>query len=165
MQRLIFVAFLNMYLVSISGCISISLIIQVSYSLHTPVYFLLAYFTALEICHSDSGQCPVHRENPHLPVRLWQIFFIFVGSTNCILLAIMSCDRFVAMCHPLHFTLTMSRQLCVRLALGSLVLGFILAMQLTVLMFLLLFCGSKEISLFYGHVLPVTTGLCRHLGP
>ena len=87
-------------------------------------------------------------------------FFIFLGSADCILLAVMAYDRFVAICHPLRYTLIMSWHLCVQLALGSLLLGFILAMQLTVLIFRLPFCSSKEISLLYCDVLPVMRLAC-----
>ncbi|XDB57405.1 hypothetical protein AB1E18_010850 [Capra hircus] len=54
----------------------------------------------------------------------------------------------------------MSWQRCARLALGSLVLGFILATQLTVPIFRLPFCGSKEIGVFYCDVLPVMRLAC-----
>ena len=87
-------------------------------------------------------------------------FFIFLGSTDCILLAVMAYDRFVAICHPLRYTLAMNWWFCARLALGSLVLGFILAMQLTVLIFQLPFCRSKEIGVFYCDVLPVMRLAC-----
>ena len=53
-QVLIFVAFLIMYLVSISGNVSISLIIWISRSLHTPMYFFLANLAVLEICYSST---------------------------------------------------------------------------------------------------------------
>uniref|UniRef100_A0A8C2RTB4 Syntaxin-3 n=1 Tax=Capra hircus TaxID=9925 RepID=A0A8C2RTB4_CAPHI len=88
------------------------------------------------------------------------MFFIFLGSADCILLAVMAYDRFVAICHPLRYSLRMSWQRCARLALGSLVLGFILATQLTVLIFRLPFCGSKEIGVFYCDVLPVMRLAC-----
>ncbi|XP_076970952.1 olfactory receptor 10V1-like [Tamandua tetradactyla] len=167
-QMLIFVAFLIMYLVSISGNVSISLIIWTTRSLHTPMYFFLANLAALEICYSSTIApltlatiLSTEKNLISLPGCGTQMFFfIFLGSTDCILLAIMAYDRFVAICHPLHYTLIMSWQLCVQLALGSLVLGLTLAMPLTVLIFQLPFCSSKEISLFYCDVLPVLRLAC-----
>jgi olfactory receptor len=72
----------------------------------------------------------------------------------------MAYDRFVAICYLLYYVLFMSWCLCVQLAVGSLLLGFTLAMQLTVLIFQLPFCSSKEISLFYCDVLPVMRLAC-----
>ncbi|XP_066108942.1 olfactory receptor 10V1-like [Saccopteryx bilineata] len=170
-QMLIFVTFLIMYLISISGNVSISLIIWVSHSLHTPMYFFLANLAALEIRYS-STMAPLtlasilsrERTLVSLPgCGVQMFFFIFLGSTDCVLLAVMAYDRFVAICHPLRYTLMMSWQLCVQLVPGSLVLGFILAMQLTVLIFQLPFC-SKEISLFYCDVLPVLRLACVDAG-
>ncbi|XP_007954650.1 olfactory receptor 10V1-like [Orycteropus afer afer] len=166
-QILIFVAFLIMFLASISGNISISLLIWIHHSLHTPMYFFLANLAALEMCYS-STIAPLTLASilsPDTTISLpgcgaQMFFFILLGSTDCILLVIMAYDRFVAICHPLHYTLIMSWQLCVQLALGSLVLGFTLAMLLTVLIFRLPFCSSKEIGLFYCDVLVVMRLAC-----
>ncbi|XP_062053383.1 olfactory receptor 10V1-like [Lepus europaeus] len=167
-QLLIFVAFLAMYLVSISGNVSIFLTIWVSRCLHTPMYFFLANLAALETFYSSTiapltlaSVLAAESTLISLPgCGAQMFFFIFLGSADCILLAVMAYDRFVAICHPLHYSLIMSWRLCVRLALGSLLLGFILAMQLTVLIFQLPFCSSKEISMFYCDVLPVMRLAC-----
>ncbi|XP_040860082.1 olfactory receptor 10V1-like [Ochotona curzoniae] len=168
-QVLIFVILLVLYVVSISGNVSIFLLIWVSRGLHTPMYFFLANLAALEIFYS-STIAPLTLASvlasestlislPGCGAQMF--FFIFLGSADCILLAVMAYDRFVAICHPLRYSVLMSWGLCVRLALGSLLLGFILAMQLTVLIFQLPFCSSsKEISLFYCDVLPVLRLAC-----
>ncbi|XP_052045308.1 olfactory receptor 10V1-like [Apodemus sylvaticus] len=167
-QMLIFVLFLMMYLVSIGGNMSIVLTIWINRCLHTPMYFFLANLASLEIFYS-STIAPLTLASilstDRTVVSLagcgaQMFFFIFLGSADCILLAVMAYDRFVAICYPLRYTLIMSWHLCVQLALGSLVLGFILAMQLTVLIFQLPFCSSKEISMFYCDVLPVMRLAC-----
>ncbi|XP_003515153.1 olfactory receptor 10V1 [Cricetulus griseus] len=167
-QMLIFVVFLIMYLVSIGGNMSIVLTIWINRCLHTPMYFFLANLASLEIFYS-STIAPLTLASVLSTERTvvslagcgaQMFFFIFLGSADCILLAIMAYDRFVAICYPLRYTLIMSWHLCVQLALGSLFLGFILAMQLTVLIFRLPFCSSKEISLFYCDVLPVMRLAC-----
>ncbi|XP_004620860.2 olfactory receptor 10V1-like [Sorex araneus] len=167
-QMLIFVTFLLMYLVSMSGNFSITLIIWINRSLHTPMYFFLGNLAAVEICYSSTIA-------PLTLASVWStertlislagcgtqmFFFMFLGSTDCILLAVMAYDRFVAICHPLRYTLMMNRRLCVQLSLGTLVLGFFLAIQLTVLIFQLPFCSSQEISMFYCDVLPVMRMAC-----
>ncbi|XP_057583105.1 olfactory receptor 10V1-like [Hippopotamus amphibius kiboko] len=165
-QTLIFVTFLIMYLVSLSGNISISLIIWGDRSLHTPMYFFPANLAALEICYSSTiAPLTLASTTEKTLISLpgcgaQMFFFIFLGSADCILLAVMAYDRFVAICHPLRYAFMMSRRLCARLVLGSLVLGFILAMLLTVLIFRLPFCSSKEVSVFYCDVLPVMRLAC-----
>ncbi|KAM6158183.1 olfactory receptor 10V1-like [Rhynchocyon petersi] len=167
-QILIFLAFLIMYLFSISGNISILLTVRIHHSLHTPMYFFLANLAALEICYSCTI-APLTLASVLSPERtaislpgcgVQMFFFVLLGSTDCVLLLVMAYDRFVAICHPLRYTLIMSWRLCAQLALGSLVLGFALAMQLTVLIFQLPFCRSKEISLFYCDVLAVMRLAC-----
>lgn len=149
-QMLIFVLFLMMYLVSIGGNMSIVLIIWINRCLHTPMYFFLANLASLEIFYS-STIAPLTLASILSTERTvvslagcgaQMFFFIFLGSADCIMLAVMAYDRFVAICHPLRYTPIMSWHLCVQLALGSLLLGFILAMQLTVLIFQLPFCSS-----------------------
>ena len=167
-QMLIFVAFLIMYLVSVSGNISISLIIWTHRSLYTPMYFFLANLAALETCCSSTIApltlaCTVSMGRTLVSLAgcgAQMFFFIFLGSADCILLAVMAYDRFVAICHPLRYSLMMSWRLCARLALGSLVLGFVLAMQLTVLIFRVPFRSSKEIGMLYCDVLPVVRLAC-----
>ncbi|XP_024604302.1 olfactory receptor 10V1-like [Neophocaena asiaeorientalis asiaeorientalis] len=113
-QMLIFVTFLIMYLVSISGNLSISLIIWIDRSLHAPMYFLLANLAALEICYSSTIAPLTLTSNLSMEKTLVSLpgcgaqmfFFIFLGSADCILLAVMAYDRSVAICHPLRYTLT-----------------------------------------------------------
>ncbi|XP_028915665.1 olfactory receptor 10V1-like [Ornithorhynchus anatinus] len=162
-QMLIFVAFLLMYLVSVLGNGTIGLIIWIDHSLHSPMYFFLANLAALEICYS-STIAPLTLVNVRsmgnsfislLGCGTQMFFFIFLGSSDCIVLAVMAYDRFVAICQPLRYTLIMRWRLCVQLAAGSLALGFTLAVPLTVLIFQLPFRGNSEIGFFYCDVLPV----------
>ncbi|XP_006899916.1 PREDICTED: olfactory receptor 10V1-like [Elephantulus edwardii] len=167
-QMLIFLAFLIMYLFSITGNFSIAVTIWIHHPLHTPMYFFLANLAVLEIFYS-STIAPLTLASVLSPERtvislpgcgVQMFFFIFLGSSDCVLLAIMAYDRFVAICHPLRYTLIMSWRLCIQLSLGSLVLGFTLAVQLTVLIFQLPFCRSREISLFYCDTLSVMRVAC-----
>ncbi|XP_038621261.1 olfactory receptor 10V1-like [Tachyglossus aculeatus] len=162
-QMLIFVAFLLMYLVSILGNVTVGLLIWANPSLHSPMYFFLANLAALEICYS-STIAPLTLANvlsvgngfiSLVGCGTQMFFFIFLGSTDCIVLAVMAYDRFVAICQPLLYPLIMRRQLCVRLAVGSLALGLTMAVPLTVLIFRLPFRRNGEIGLFYCDVLPV----------
>nr|XP_006215005.1 olfactory receptor 10V1 [Vicugna pacos] len=156
-QVVIFVAFLAMYLASISGNAIIALTVQINHSLRTPMYFFLANLAFLEISYTSSI-APLALANllsmGKTPVSITgcgtqMFFFVFLGGADCVLLAVMAYDRFVAICYPLRYTLIMSWPLCVGLVVGSLVLGFLLSLPLTVLIFRLPFCNNNEIYHFY----------------
>ncbi|XP_046499027.1 olfactory receptor 10V1 [Equus quagga] len=156
-QVVIFVAFLVMYLTSLSGNATIAVIVQINHSLHTPMYFFLANLAVLEIFYTSS-LAPLALANlismGKTPVSITgcgtqMFFFVFLGGADCVLLAVMAYDRFTAICYPLRYTLIMSWPLCVELMGGSLVLGFLLLMPLTILIFHLPFCNSNEIYHFY----------------
>ncbi|XP_055278787.1 olfactory receptor 10V1-like isoform X2 [Moschus berezovskii] len=99
-QMLIFVAFLIMYLVSVSGNISILLLIWTHRSLHTPMYFFLANLAALETCYSSTIAPMTLASTLSMGRTLISLagcgaqmfFFIFLGSADCILLAVMAYD-------------------------------------------------------------------------
>ncbi|XP_014717255.2 olfactory receptor 10V1 [Equus asinus] len=156
-QVVIFVAFLVMYLTSLSGNATIAVIVQINHSLHTRMYFFLANLAVLEI-FCTSSIAPLALANlismGKTPVSITgcgtqMFFFVFLGGADCVLLAVMAYDRFTAICYPLRYTLIMSWPLCVELMGGSLVLGFLLSMPLTILIFHLPFCNSNEIYHFY----------------
>uniref|UniRef100_A0A8C9QIR1 G-protein coupled receptors family 1 profile domain-containing protein n=1 Tax=Spermophilus dauricus TaxID=99837 RepID=A0A8C9QIR1_SPEDA len=167
-QMFIFVLFLLLYIGSLLGNATISLTVWAERSLHIPMYFFLANLAVLEIFYS-STVAPLALVNlvtmGRIPISFagcgtQMFFFVFLGSADCILLGIMAYDRFVAIREPLRYTLIMRRQLCAQLALGALVLGFILALQLTVLIFHLPFCGHNRITHFYCDVLPILRLAC-----
>ncbi|XP_072648087.1 olfactory receptor 10V1 [Canis lupus baileyi] len=153
----IFVAFLVMYLTSLGGNTTIAVLVQINPSLHIPMYFFLANLAVLEIFYTSAiaplalanllsmGKTPV--SIPGCGAQMF--FFVFLGGADCVLLAVMAYDRFVAICYPLRYTRIMSWPLCVELMVGSLVLGFLLSLPLTILIFHLPFCGHNEIHHFY----------------
>uniref|UniRef100_F7FUN7 Olfactory receptor n=2 Tax=Ornithorhynchus anatinus TaxID=9258 RepID=F7FUN7_ORNAN len=167
-QVLIFVAFLVMYLLGLTGNGAIGLTIWTNYSLYTPMYFFLANLAILEIFYTtaiaplamtallSTGRTPV----PLAGCGTQMFFFVFLGGADCVLLAIMAYDRFVAICHPLRYRLIMSWRLCVQLLIGALVLGFLSSLTLTALIFQLPFRGNIEISHFYCDV-PAVMRLAR----
>ena len=156
-QALIFVAFLAMYLISLGGNALIALIVQINHSLHTPMYFFLANLAALEILYA-SCIAPLALANllsmgrTHISIAgcgTQMFFFVFLGGADCVLLAVMAYDWLMAIRYPLGYTLLMSWPLCVELMVESLILGFLLSLPLTVLIFRLPFCNNSEIYHFF----------------
>ncbi|XP_007954646.1 olfactory receptor 10V1-like [Orycteropus afer afer] len=167
-QMFIYVTFLLIYIGSLIGNATIFLTIWAEHSLHTPMYFFLASLAVLEIFYS-STVAPLALVNlltmGKIPISFTgcgtqMFFFVFLGSADCILLGIMAYDRFMAIRDPLSYTLIMRWQLCVQLAMGALVLGFILALLLTIFIFHLSFCGHNRLTHFYCDVLPILRLAC-----
>lgn len=166
-QAVISVAFLAMYLTSLGGNALIAVTVQISHSLHTPMYFFLANLAALEILYTSSI-APLALANLSVgrtPVSIagcgaQMFFFVFLGGADCVLLAVMAYDRLMAIRYPLGRTLLRSWPLCVQLTAGSLVLGFLLSLPLTVLIFRLPFCNNSEIYHFYCDMPAVMSLAC-----
>uniref|UniRef100_A0A8C0IKV3 Olfactory receptor n=1 Tax=Chelonoidis abingdonii TaxID=106734 RepID=A0A8C0IKV3_CHEAB len=167
---LIFLAFLLMYLLSLCGNTAVALTVCTDRSLHTPMYFFLANLAVLEICYS-SVIAPLALVNlvsgRKATISLTgcgtqMFFFVFVGGADCILLAVMAYDRYVAICHPLRYTLIMNWKVCAYLVAGSLMLGFLLSLQLTILIFRLPFCSTKEIDHFFCDIPAVLRLACTN---
>ena len=81
-------------------------------------------------------------------------FFIFFACIDNLLLAVMAYDRYVAICHPLHYTIIMREELCIRLLAGSWLLSFVSAVTHTLLLAQLSFCADNIIPHFFCDLLP-----------
>nr|XP_020647972.1 olfactory receptor 10V1-like [Pogona vitticeps] len=156
-QLAIFLLLLLLYVLSLCGNGAVLLIVQIDHSLHSPMFFFLGNLSALEICYS-SAIAPLalvnllSQKNATISISgcgTQMFFFIFLGGADCVLLAFMAYDRYVAICHPLHYKLIMSQRVCGSLAAASFTLGFLLSLQLTILIFRLPFCGNNEINHFF----------------
>ncbi|XP_058579563.1 olfactory receptor 10H3-like [Neofelis nebulosa] len=90
-----------------------------------------------------------------------QMFFSFTfGFTHSFLLKIMSYDRYVAICHPLHYNVLMSPRGCARLVSWSWASGSVIGMMSTLIVFHLTFCGSNVIHHFLCHVFSLLKLAC-----
>ncbi|XP_049737482.1 olfactory receptor 8S1-like [Elephas maximus indicus] len=155
MQTLLFVLFLVIYLLTLSGNLLMIMVIRASSHLHTPMYFFLSHLSFLDLCYS-SVTVPRMLENllsekKTISVEncLTQAFFVLdSGGTELCLLVVMVYDRYAAVCYPLIYVQMMNNQLCVRLVWASWVLAFLDALINTVLALNLDFCESQVIPNF-----------------
>ncbi|XP_074087788.1 olfactory receptor 14I1-like [Macrotis lagotis] len=160
------VLFLMIYLATLMGnLLTIAAIITDPY-LHSPMYFFLSNLSLLDAC-IISVTLPKFIVNSLAGIHSLslldcaaQIFFLlFFASTEFALLLAMSYDRFVAICHPLHYGNIMTPTRCLWATADSWLGGFIYSALHTGNMFRLPFSGSNVIHQFFcdiPHVLKVS---------
>uniref|UniRef100_A0A8C9Q6R1 Olfactory receptor n=1 Tax=Spermophilus dauricus TaxID=99837 RepID=A0A8C9Q6R1_SPEDA len=167
LQPVLFVVFLIVYLFTMCGNLLIICLIWVTPFLHTPMYFFLVNLSILEMCYITSvvPQMLVHLlvETKTISVggcAAQMYVFAILGLTECCLLAAMAYDRFVAICHPLHYTLLMSPAVCLKLAAVSWITGVVVESAQITWIFTLPFCGTGEIQHFFCDIMPVVKLAC-----
>ncbi|XP_006132200.2 olfactory receptor 10A4-like [Pelodiscus sinensis] len=167
LQILLFAVVLVTYLLTLFGNLLIILLIKLNPSLHTPMYFFLVNLSVLEICCTTSvtPQLLVHLLVEEKTISLLGCaaqlyFFVLTGLATCCLLGGMAYDRYVAICHPLHYTTIMNSRVCALLAGASWGIGISVAIVHTVWIFSLPFCGSKYIPHYFCYTEPLQKMLC-----
>ncbi|XP_060109279.1 olfactory receptor 13H1-like [Heteronotia binoei] len=133
MRTVFFVFFLAMYAVTIAGNGLIVLLIVVDSHLHTPMYFFLSNLSFIDVCYVTTTVPQIlalgFKEKPTIPLGrcfAQMSISLFLGMAECLLLAVMAYDRFVAICSPLHYNLIMSQKVCIMLAVSLWLSSFLL---------------------------------------
>ncbi|KAM8763743.1 LOW QUALITY PROTEIN: olfactory receptor 7A17-like [Rhynchonycteris naso] len=153
LQPLIFGLFLSMYLVTVLGNLLIVLAISSDSHLHTPMYFFLCNLSLVDICFTSTA-VPKMLLNMQTQSRvityegcITQVyFFMLFAVLDVFILTVMAYDRFVAICHPLYYTVIMNPVFCGLLVLMSFIIGVLYS--LLSLMVLQLSCADLEIPHF-----------------
>ncbi|XP_040846109.1 olfactory receptor 7A10-like [Ochotona curzoniae] len=167
LQPLIFELFLSMYLVTVSGNLLIILAILSDPHLHTPMYFFLANLSMVDVFYTSTN-IPKMLENIQTHSRaisyagcITQMFFsiVFAGLDD-FLLSVMAYDRYVAICHPLHYTVIMNPRLCVQLVLMCWVISVLDGILHSLLVLRLSFCTHVEIPHFFCELNQVIHRAC-----
>ncbi|KAM5168349.1 olfactory receptor 2T27-like [Callospermophilus lateralis] len=152
----VFVLISIMFFVTLTGNSLLILLILVDPLLHTPMYFFLWQLSLIDILFTIAivpkmmSDFLLHKTAISVSGCGTQIFLgLALGGTECILLGLMSYDRYVAICKPLHYLLHMNWTLCRQMALSSWVSGAFNALVHTVYTMKFPFCGPREIHHFY----------------
>ncbi|XP_074141363.1 olfactory receptor 13A1-like [Sminthopsis crassicaudata] len=155
LQIFLFITFLFLYLTALTGNILIVMAISLDSGLHTPMYFFLANLAILDIgCTSTVlpkllQNLIVAKKSISYDGCMTQLYFLtcFLG-TELLLFTAMAYDRYVAICHPLHYSTMMSRMVCLFLVNSVWGIGALSSLLQTALMLRLTFCGPNEIKHF-----------------
>ena len=166
-QVWLFASFLAMYLVNVGGNSVIIAAIRGDAHLHTTMYFFLSNLSLVDICFTTVivPQILVNMLTQRKAILFTQClaqmyFFVAFGTTDSFLLAAMALDRYVAICHPLHYTTTMNPRRCFQLVTASWLVSHLHSLTHTILMARLSFCGPNVIHHFFCDVQPLLTLSC-----
>lgn len=167
---LLFFIFSLAYLVTVLGNSLIIMLILMDYRLHSPMYFFLSNLSFSEVLTTTCAVPKMlagflsDRKSISFGGCFTQSYFYFLsGCTEFILFAVMSYDRYVAICSPLQYPAIMTSSLCVRLVILSWVGGFLLILPSTVLKVGLPYCGPNVIDHFFCDSAPLLHLACADI--
>uniref|UniRef100_A0A8D1V077 G-protein coupled receptors family 1 profile domain-containing protein n=1 Tax=Sus scrofa TaxID=9823 RepID=A0A8D1V077_PIG len=167
LQPFLFFVFSLLYLAILLGNFLIILTVTSDSRLHTPMYFLLANLSFIDICVASFATPKmiadflVEQKTISFEACLAQIFSVhlFAGGEMVILVS-MAYDHYVAICKPLHYTTIMSRRVCITLVLIPWGVGFIHTTSQLAFTVNLPFCGPNQVDSFFCDLPLVTTLAC-----
>ncbi|XP_062992541.1 olfactory receptor 6B1-like [Elgaria multicarinata webbii] len=169
-QYFLFVTFFLTYILTVLENLIIISVVKGNQKLHKPMYFFLGNLSFLEIWY-------ISVTIPKLLVDFWSenkaisfqncmaqlYFFISLMCTECVLLAVMAYDRYVAICNPLHYPLIMTHKLCFQLGVLSWLCGFSISFVKVTFISRLRFCGPGIINHFFCDISPVLNLSCTDM--
>ncbi|XP_037673194.1 olfactory receptor 2A12-like [Choloepus didactylus] len=164
---ILFVVFLLLYLSSVLGNGLIITLVCLDSHLHTPMYFFLSILSLLDMGYVTTTipQMLVHllaASKTISFVHCWLQMYVFcaLGVTEAIFFVVMAYDRYVAICYPLHYTVILTWDLCMRLAGGTWTCGFFLSLIHTSFTMSLPYCGPNTINHYFCEGPSVRTLAC-----
>nr|XP_020633587.1 olfactory receptor 2D2-like [Pogona vitticeps] len=155
LNLILFVLFLFTYLAAVFGNLLIIVLVRTDPCLHTPMYFFLSNLSILEVCSASTTvpQILFHflsekRAMPQICCALQLFFFLTFVIAEIFVLTVMSYDRYVAICFPLHYSQQVTKQVCILMAAACWMGGLFLSAINTAFTLKLSFGGHNKIDHF-----------------
>ncbi|XP_012500338.1 PREDICTED: putative olfactory receptor 10D4 [Propithecus coquereli] len=159
-----------LYLCTLLGNVLILTTIISSSRLHVPMYFFLGNLSIFDLGFSSTAapkmlfylagnSCTISYAGCMSQLFLYH----FLGCTECFLYTVMACDRFVAICFPLRYTVIMNHRVCSILATGTWMGGCVHAIVLTSLTIQLPYCGSNKVGYYFCDIPAVLPLACEDM--
>ncbi|EDL93110.1 olfactory receptor 420 (predicted) [Rattus norvegicus] len=166
----LFLLFLLMYIINISGNFLIITLIISAPHLHTPMYIFLSNLALADICFT-STTVPKMLQNifsstkaiPYVDCLAQTYFFICFAAMENFLLAAMAYDRYIAICYPLRYSSILTGMLCAQMLALCHVLSHLHALLHTFLMGRLIFCADNRIPHFFCDLYPLMKISCTSI--
>ena len=159
LELILFGVIFFLYFMTLLGNSTIILVSLLDSKLHNPMYFFLSHLSFLDLCFTSSivPQLLVNLGSSDKSITyggcVVQLYvFLALGSTECVLLAVMSYDRYVAVCRPLHYAFVMHPRVCSILASMAWLSGVTTTLIQSTLTLQLPFCGNRKVDHFFCEV-------------
>ncbi|XP_053551899.1 olfactory receptor 5V1-like [Bombina bombina] len=157
-----FFLFLAMYIVTVLGNVVIIVVVRIESRLHTPMYFFLSNLSAIDLCFSTTivpkllvNTLAQDKSISFLGCAAQMYFHLALGGTECIILAIMAYDRYVAICNPLRYNTIMNKKFCLTMAVGTWSANFLNSINYAFFTFQLPFCKSNQVNHYFCEMPPL----------
>uniref|UniRef100_A0A8V0XB64 Olfactory receptor n=1 Tax=Gallus gallus TaxID=9031 RepID=A0A8V0XB64_CHICK len=159
LQLLHFWLLLGIYLAALLGNGLISTAVACDHRLHTPMYFFLLNLALLDLgCISTTLSKAMANALWHTRAISYagcaaQVFFLlFLFGAEYSLLTVMSYDRYVAICKPLHYGTLLGRRACATMAAAAWGTGFLYSLLHTANTFSLPLCQGNAVDQFFCEI-------------
>ncbi|XP_005378468.2 PREDICTED: olfactory receptor 150-like [Chinchilla lanigera] len=169
LQLPLFLLFLGIYVFTVVGNLGMITLIRLSSHLHTPMYYLLSSLSFIDLCHSTVITPKmlmnfVTEKNAISFSECMAQFYLFstFAIAECHMLAAMAYDRYVAICRPLLYHVTMSSQVCGWMVAGVYSIGLTGATAHTACMLRVLFCNAYVINHYFCDLFPLLELSCSN---
>ena len=166
-QALLFALFLALYVVAVLGNLTMIVVITLDAHLHSPMYFFLKNLSFLDLCYSSiiapkalANFLSSSKVITFAGCATQLFFFSLLATSEAFLLAVMAYDRFMAICSPLSYPISMCPSACARLVLGCYCGGCLNSILQASFTFTLPFCSSNHIDHFFCDVPPLLKLAC-----
>ncbi|KAE8620713.1 hypothetical protein XENTR_v10010431 [Xenopus tropicalis] len=163
----LFSLFLLIYIVTFCANVLIIVLVPTSRNLHSPMYFFLWQLALTDLLGSSTVAPTLLLTVIHdgatmsLPSCIIQLYFFAVSERfECLLLAVMAYDRYVAICIPLRYTSIMSHRVCLKLILVSWAINLVSSISTMYMITALWFCKVDTINHFFCDLYPLLDLSC-----
>ncbi|XP_052045506.1 olfactory receptor 8G1-like [Apodemus sylvaticus] len=167
LQLPLFLTFLAVYLVTVVGNLGMVILILFSSQLHTPMYYLLSSLSFTDCCQSTVIvpkmllNFVTEKNGIPYPECMTQFYFFCVFLVaECQMLAAMAYDRYVAICNPLLYNVTMSYQVCFLMVTAVYCIALLSATVHTVFLLRVFFCKGDKINHYFCDLFPLLELSC-----
>ncbi|XP_069800181.1 olfactory receptor 8D1-like [Dendropsophus ebraccatus] len=167
LQLPIFLLVLLIYIIILGGNMTILILFCLDRQLQSPMYFFLANLSLVDVScstvtlHKILGNFITGDKSvPYVACMIQMHFFSALTFDEFVILAVMSYDRYLAVCNPLLYNAVMTQKVCLQLALSSLISGFIIVVTPTVLVSGFSCYMSHEINHFFCDIVPIMEITC-----
>uniref|UniRef100_A0A8D1LPT4 Olfactory receptor n=1 Tax=Sus scrofa TaxID=9823 RepID=A0A8D1LPT4_PIG len=168
LQLPLFLLFLAIYMVTVVG--NLGMITLIGSHLHTPMYYFLSNLSFIDLCHSTVITPKmlvnfVTEKNiiSYTECMTQLYFFSIFAIAEGYMLAAMAYDRYVAICNPLLYNVTMSYQRCFQLTVGVYILAITGSTVHTGFMLRLLFCKANVVNHYFCDLFPLLKLSCSSI--